>query len=90
MPITQAILSMHEIAGKNLEQRKRQRLIVEKITSGRDELAPLGMIPLVSRTSELGRCLDGWRRRPRNLRSDIGLWTSWSRLIILDPDEGLD
>jgi len=48
MPITWAILSMHEIAGMNLEQRKRQRLIVEDITPGRDELAPLGMIPLVS------------------------------------------
>jgi len=37
-PCDQAIMSMHEIAGKNLHQQKRQRLIVDEITSGRDEL----------------------------------------------------
>jgi homospermidine synthase len=42
-PCDQAIMSMHEIAGKNLEQQKRQRLIVEEITSGIDELGVLLM-----------------------------------------------
>jgi len=42
-PCDQAIMSMHEIAGKNLRQQKRQRLIVEEITSGRDELGVLLM-----------------------------------------------
>ena len=42
-PCDQAIMSMHEIAGKNLHQQKRQRLIVEEITSGRDELGVLLM-----------------------------------------------
>jgi homospermidine synthase len=42
-PCDQAIISMHECAGKNLHQQKRQRLIVEEITSGRDELGVLLM-----------------------------------------------
>ncbi|OFW96900.1 MAG: homospermidine synthase [Alphaproteobacteria bacterium RIFCSPHIGHO2_12_FULL_66_14] len=42
-PCDQAIMSMHEIAGKNLKQQKRWRLIVEEITSGRDELGVLLM-----------------------------------------------
>ena len=42
-PCDQAIMSMHEISGKNLKQQKRQRLIVEEITSGRDELGVLLM-----------------------------------------------
>jgi homospermidine synthase len=42
-PCDQAIMSMHEIAGKNLSQQKRQRLIVDEITSGRDELGVLLM-----------------------------------------------
>jgi homospermidine synthase len=42
-PCDQAIMSMHEIVGKNLAQQKRQRLIVEEITSGRDELGVLLM-----------------------------------------------
>jgi homospermidine synthase len=42
-PCDQAIMSMHEISGKNLHQQKRQRLIVEEITSGRDELGVLLM-----------------------------------------------
>lgn len=42
-PCDQAIMSMHEIAGKNLRQQKRQRLIVDEITSGRDELGVLLM-----------------------------------------------
>ncbi|CAN5296617.1 homospermidine synthase [soil metagenome] len=42
-PCDQAIMSMHEIAGKNLKQQKRQRLMVEEITSGRDELGVLLM-----------------------------------------------
>jgi homospermidine synthase len=42
-PCDQAIMSMHEIAGKSLQQQKRQRLIVDEITSGRDELGVLLM-----------------------------------------------
>jgi homospermidine synthase len=42
-PCDQAIMSMHEIAGKNLSQQKRQRLIVDEISSGRDELGVLLM-----------------------------------------------
>ena len=42
-PCDAAIMSMHEIAGKNLRQQKRQRLIVEEIVSGRDELGVLLM-----------------------------------------------
>jgi homospermidine synthase len=42
-PCDQAIMSMHEIAGKNLSQQKRQRLIVEEIDSGIDELGVLLM-----------------------------------------------
>jgi homospermidine synthase len=42
-PCDQAIMSMHEIAGKNLKQQKKQRLIVEEITDGRDELGVLLM-----------------------------------------------
>ena len=42
-PCDQAIMSMHEIAGKNLKQQKRQRLIVEEIERGRDELGVLLM-----------------------------------------------
>ena len=42
-PCDAAIMSMHEIAGKNLKQQKRQRLMVEEITSGRDELGVLLM-----------------------------------------------
>jgi len=42
-PCDQAIISMHEIAGKNLKQQKRQRLIVDEVTSGRDELGVLLM-----------------------------------------------
>ena len=34
---------MHELAGKNLKQQKRQRLIVDEVTSGRDELGVLLM-----------------------------------------------
>jgi homospermidine synthase len=40
-PCDQAIMSMHECAGKNLHQQKRQRLIVDEITEGRDELGVL-------------------------------------------------
>jgi homospermidine synthase len=36
-------MSMHECAGKNLHQQKTQRLIVDEITSGRDELGVLLM-----------------------------------------------
>ncbi|HEV7544517.1 MAG TPA: saccharopine dehydrogenase C-terminal domain-containing protein, partial [Reyranella sp.] len=42
-PCDQAIMSMHECAGKNLHQQKRQRLIVDEIISGRDELGVLLM-----------------------------------------------
>ena len=36
-------MSMHECAGKNLHQQKKQRLIVDEITDGRDELGVLLM-----------------------------------------------
>jgi homospermidine synthase len=42
-PCDQAILSMHELVGKNLVQQKRSRLIVEEIVSGADELGVLLM-----------------------------------------------
>ena len=42
-PCDQAIMSMHECAGKNLHQQKTQRLIVDEITAGRDELGVLLM-----------------------------------------------
>src|SRR5471032_2263550 len=42
-PCDAAIMSMHEIAGKNLHQQKKQRLIVDEITDGRDELGVLLM-----------------------------------------------
>jgi homospermidine synthase len=42
-PCDQAIMSMHECAGKNLHQQKKQRLIVDEITDGRDELGVLLM-----------------------------------------------
>ncbi len=42
-PCDQAIMSMHEISGKNFVQQKRQRLMVDEITSGRDELGVLLM-----------------------------------------------
>ncbi len=42
-PCDQAIMSLHELAGKNLKQQKRQRLIVDEVVSGRDELGVLLM-----------------------------------------------
>ncbi|TXL74195.1 homospermidine synthase [Vineibacter terrae] len=42
-PCDQAIMSMHEIMGKNLVQQKRQRLMVDEIESGIDELGVLLM-----------------------------------------------
>jgi homospermidine synthase len=42
-PCDQAIMSMHEMRGKNLHQQKKQRLIVDEITEGRDELGVLLM-----------------------------------------------
>jgi homospermidine synthase len=42
-PCDQAIMSMHECAGKNLHQQKSQRLIVVEIVEGRDELGVLLM-----------------------------------------------
>ena len=42
-PCDQAIMSMHECAGKNLHQQKKQRLMVDEITDGRDELGVLLM-----------------------------------------------
>jgi len=42
-PCDQAVMSMHEILGKNLKQQKRQRLIVDEITKGVDELGVLLM-----------------------------------------------
>ena len=42
-PCDQAIMSMHECAGKNLHQQKKQRLIVDEIIDGHDELGVLLM-----------------------------------------------
>jgi len=42
-PCDDAVLSVHELAGKNWHQQKTQRLIVEEITSGIDELGVLLM-----------------------------------------------
>ena len=42
-PCDAAVLSLHEMAGKNGKQQKRQRLIVEEVTSGMDELGVLLM-----------------------------------------------
>ena len=42
-PCDAAVLSMHEIVGKNFEQQKRQRLMVEEVVSGVDELGVLLM-----------------------------------------------
>jgi homospermidine synthase len=42
-PCDQAIMSMHEVSGKNLHQQKQQRLMVEEIAAGRDELGVLLM-----------------------------------------------
>ena len=42
-PCDAAVLSLHEMAGKNGEQQKRQRLIVDEITKGNDELGVLLM-----------------------------------------------
>jgi homospermidine synthase len=40
-PCDQAIMSMHECAGKNMHQQKHQRLITDEIVDGRDELGVL-------------------------------------------------
>jgi len=42
-PCDAAVLSLHEMAGKNGKQQKKQRLIVDEITSGVDELGVLLM-----------------------------------------------
>ena len=42
-PCDAAVLSLHEMAGKNGNQKKKQRLIVDQITSGVDELGVLLM-----------------------------------------------
>jgi homospermidine synthase len=42
-PCDDAVLSVHEICGKNWEQQKEQRLIVDEIISGIDELGVLLM-----------------------------------------------
>ena len=42
-PCDAAVLSLHEMAGKNGKQQKRQRLIVDEITTGSDELGVLLM-----------------------------------------------
>jgi homospermidine synthase len=42
-PCDDAVLSVHEICGKNWEQQECQRLIVDEITSGIDELGVLLM-----------------------------------------------
>ncbi len=42
-PCDAAVLSLHEMAGKNGHQQKRQRLIVDEVESGMDELGVLLM-----------------------------------------------
>jgi len=42
-PCDAAILSMHEIVGKNFHEQKRKRLIVDEVVSGIDELGVLLM-----------------------------------------------
>lgn len=42
-PCDSAVLSMHELAGKNFFQQEKQRLIVDEIVSGVDELGVLLM-----------------------------------------------
>lgn len=42
-PCDDAVLSMHELAGKNFHQQSRQRLIVDEVASGTDELGVLLM-----------------------------------------------
>ncbi len=40
-PCDDAVLSVHELAGKNWRMQSRQRLMIEEITSGTDELGVL-------------------------------------------------
>ena len=42
-PCDDAVLSLHEIAGKNWKMQPRQRLMMDEITSGKDELGVLLM-----------------------------------------------
>jgi len=42
-PCDAAVVSIHELAGKNFIQQSRQRLLVDEITSGMDELGVLMM-----------------------------------------------
>lgn len=42
-PCDDAVLSLHEVAGKNWQQQSRQRLLMDEITSGVDELGVLLM-----------------------------------------------
>lgn len=42
-PCDAAVLSIHELAGKNWRQQERQRLMLDEITSGHDELGVLLM-----------------------------------------------
>ena len=42
-PCDDAVLSVHELAGKNWQMQERQRLMMEEITSGMDELGVLLM-----------------------------------------------
>ncbi|MCA1906737.1 MAG: saccharopine dehydrogenase NADP-binding domain-containing protein [Magnetospirillum sp.] len=42
-PCDDAVLSVHELAGKNWQQQSRQRLMMDEITSGTDELGVLLM-----------------------------------------------
>jgi homospermidine synthase len=44
-PCDDAVLSLHELAGKNFELQSRKRLIMEEITAGIDELGVLLMGP---------------------------------------------
>ncbi len=93
-PCDQAIISMHEIAGKNLKQQKRQRLIVDEVTSGRDELgvllmghkrAPTGTARRSTSTRRAAWCPTTTRPRSRSWRrcsrASSGRWRN--------PNEGI-
>jgi homospermidine synthase len=42
-PCDDAVLSVHELAGRNWQQQERKRLMVDEVTSGIDELGVLLM-----------------------------------------------
>jgi len=65
-PCDDAVLSLHEFAGKNWRLQARQRLMMDEITAGIDELGVLLMGPARASTGTARACRsmrrDGWRR----------------------------